>query len=277
MLLSSIILPLYIYPSGTPLTGTWAPLFSAISNNPSTNFTVIVSPNSGPGSSPYPDSNYIAHLAQLNTYSTVTTLGYVYASWADRNITDLEADISAYNKWASYSSADIHVEGVFIDEAPGAASTNTLSYMQQTASFVRSTFPMGHNTIITNPGVQVDSRFYAWADFLNVFENAYSAYTSTSITSTPKGYEGQATAIVHSFTGDAAAQQSIIDTVNNGNYGGLIVTTQDTYTAFSALWTQFCSAKTPASRKGKPGKGAPAGKRARRAVTERVTEISQDR
>lgn len=246
MLFSSIIVPLYIYPSGNdPLTGTWAPLFSAISANPSTNFTVIVSPNSGPGADPYPDSNYIAHIAQLNTYSSVTTLGYVYASWANRNISSLVADISDYSHWSTYPSADIHIDGIFIDESPGTANTDTLSYMQQAASAVRSAFPAGSNTVVSNPGVQVDSRFYAFADYINVFENAYSAYTPKTMAATPKGYESQATLIVHSFSGNAPAQQKIIDTVNQGGYGGLLVTTADSYDTFSALWNELCSAKSP--------------------------------
>lgn len=242
MLLASVLLPLYIYPSGdTPQKGTWGPLFDAISANPQTDFTVIVNPDSGPGSDPYPDDNYIAHIAQLNTYPSVTTLGYTHASYTDRDINAVEADIQTYANWANYADANIAIDGIFIDEAPGTATNETLSYMKQAASTVRAAFPARHNTVMTNPGVQVDVGFYAFADFINVFENAYSQYTPGVMTATPKGHEHQATAIMYGFTGNKAAQHRIMKASNAGGYGGLLVTTVDGYYDFSALWTDLCS------------------------------------
>lgn len=57
--------------------GAWANVYSNISANPTENFTIVVNPSSGPGSTQYPNSDYVAGIAQLNSYSNVQILGYV--------------------------------------------------------------------------------------------------------------------------------------------------------------------------------------------------------
>lgn len=242
MFLSSIILPLYIYPSGdTPSTGTWGPLFTAISANPSVNFTVIVNPASGPGKTAYPDSNYIANVAQLNSQPTVTTLGYVHTNYTNRKISYVQSDVKVYAAWANYTKADIHVDGIFLDEAPATGSSANLNYMSQAATAVRNYLPSGRSIIMTNPGVQVDQRFYSYADFINVFENTYAAYTNSSVAATPAAFANKAVFMIHTFTGNTAMQRKVVNDTQQGNIGGLLITTANDYDAFSGMWTSFCA------------------------------------
>ncbi|KAA6406457.1 MAG: hypothetical protein FRX48_09728 [Lasallia pustulata] len=133
------------------------------------------------------------------------------------------------------------MDGIFFDEAPNKTTALTLSYMQSAATAVQLAFPPSHSIVMTNPGVQVDARFYASADYINVFENTYAAYTPAAMAGTPAGLENKATFMVHSFTGDAAAQQQIVERAGRGGYAGWLVTTENDYDAFSELWDELCA------------------------------------
>jgi hypothetical protein len=54
-----ILFPLYF-------SGSWQPLYNSIAAYPNVTFNVIINPDSGPGSSTYPDSDFIAGITQLS-------------------------------------------------------------------------------------------------------------------------------------------------------------------------------------------------------------------
>lgn len=74
---TNILLPLYVYPSN----GGWDPVYAAVAAYPSVQFQIVVNPDSGPGAGQYPNSDYVAGLAKLNSYSNVKTIGYVHTSY----------------------------------------------------------------------------------------------------------------------------------------------------------------------------------------------------
>ncbi|KAL2847861.1 Spherulation-specific family 4 [Aspergillus pseudoustus] len=98
---TGVILPLYTWPSDS----TWEPVYSALAAYPDVDFYVIVNPNSGPGTSSPPASDYVTGVETLNSYANAHTLGYVRVNWANRDIGEVKTDIDIYSQWASYDSA----------------------------------------------------------------------------------------------------------------------------------------------------------------------------
>ena len=83
---------------------------------PALSFTVIVNPDSGPGTNTLSDPNYARELPKLNSRKNVQTIGYVRTTWATRNISDVLQDVSTYSSWAENKTADYQVHGIFYDE-----------------------------------------------------------------------------------------------------------------------------------------------------------------
>jgi Spherulation-specific family 4 len=105
--------------------------------HPHLSFTVIVNPNSGPGSSEYPDDQYSTELQKLNAYLNVETVGYVRTGYATRNITTVVSEVSTYAGWASKSSA-LAMHGIFFDEAPHEYSADAVEYMRSINQAVKN-------------------------------------------------------------------------------------------------------------------------------------------
>jgi hypothetical protein len=126
---AGILFPFYIYPSKVNSCDQWTPMITALNDHPDLPFTLIINPDSGPGSGSTPDSQYQDCLPTLRgtMNSNVLLIGYVYTSYGTRSSSDVEADISTYNNWPSSYKPD----GIFFDEVP----TN-LSYANTYSSYV---------------------------------------------------------------------------------------------------------------------------------------------
>lgn len=237
MVSPSVLLPLYIYPSGS----AWSALYTAISNYPSITFNVVVNPDSGPGSSTAPDSNYIKGIKTLNGYSNVKTLGYVHTSYAGRAIADVESDIASYSNWATYSAADIHMDGIFFDEAP--SDDSDVSYMTSAADFARSNFTT--TPFITfNPGVAVGDGYYAEADLVLACEDTYSDFSSSSSSyiSAVSGEASKSAFMINTFSGSQSKMSTLVNQIYSGGIGSMYVTTTSDYSALGSGFTSFMSA-----------------------------------
>lgn len=232
------VIPLYIYP--TP--GAWDPLTTSITANTDVNFQVIINVDSGPGSTQYPDSTYASAIANLNSFSNVQTICYVHTSWSARAIEDVETDISACAGWASYPDGDIHMNGIFFDEAVAEYNDTTAAYMSSITSFAKNALGAGRDTVVFNPGEQVDTAWYSIADSIVAFENAYSAYSPSVLSNLPTAVRTQSQFIFYSFTGAASDQTTLIDDLVAGDIGGIYISDQSGYKTFSSLLSQFCSA-----------------------------------
>lgn len=95
VLATSILLPLYLYPT----QGAWNWVADAVSSYPQLPFTIIVNPNSGPGSlNSYPESQYIAGITNLTKHDNVKLLGYVDTMYMDKSTAavDREVEICEY-------------------------------------------------------------------------------------------------------------------------------------------------------------------------------------
>jgi hypothetical protein len=254
-----VLFPLYIYPGNN----AWQPLFDAATANPSLIFQAVVNVNSGPGSDPCPNSDYINALDALNSYANIRTLAYVHTAsrydcgpnqnWicpATRDLSALEAEITTYQNWSNGGCAaqkDIHIGGIFFDEAP--TTPDKIDYMRNITTFARNTLTNG-NTILFNAGVQVDPGYWAIADFINVFENTEAAYDVADIGALDGNgiYSHQASLIIHSYTDDISTLKYDVDTIMNfdkDGIAGLYITdvtmaNNNPYNSFPKIWAEFC-------------------------------------
>ncbi|KAL4748260.1 hypothetical protein BDW72DRAFT_156717 [Aspergillus terricola var. indicus] len=174
---SSVIFPLYIYPE---TNSTWAPIYDAISNHPDLQFLVVINPSSGPGDSPTPDEAYQTAIRQLNTYPNVQKIGYVRTNYAQRNVSEVLADISTYSRWPS-QSADLAVTGIFFDESPHQYAAETVEYLERiNAAVINASGIEGEKTIIHNPGTIPDSQLVLNTTSITVvFEQSYDHYKTS--------------------------------------------------------------------------------------------------
>jgi hypothetical protein len=133
------------------------------------------------------------------------------------------------------------MSGIFFDEAVYAYNTTTLTYMTNITTFVRVLLGKGNDTIVFNPGEVVPSQWYSLPDYIVAFENDFTANFSAIIEYISLPQRPQSLFITYGFTGSQTTQQKLVDGVVAAGIGGLFVTTQQVYTAWSTLWAQFCS------------------------------------
>lgn len=93
--------------------------------------------------------------------------------------------------------------------------------------------------IIFNPGVIPDSKYYALADQIVVWENNYKIYNTSFLDLIPDVYRGNSSLIVHDFTGNQTDQAGLVKDVVSRGLGGLYVTTSGGYSTWSGSWSQF--------------------------------------
>jgi hypothetical protein len=159
------IVPLYIYPSWWTTPGAWDWVYTAASNYPSVTFTVIVNPNSGPGTGVIPNSDYQHELAKLLAISNVVVLGYVDTAFGSRAPASVANDISVYAGW---SSAGLGLDGIFFDNQ--AAGQSYLSTYTSYASQVRANSGFTNPIVGFAPGQVCHPSFVDVADFVVIFE-----------------------------------------------------------------------------------------------------------
>ena len=159
-----LLIPLYIYPGSA-----WTTVIQQKTAHPSVPVTVIINPDSGPGSSF--SSTYGTWITQLRD-AGITVLGYVYTSYGARSTSSVEADIATYKQWYS-------VNGIFLDEMTNQPGHE--SYYSALTSYAHSE---GLPLVVGNPGASLPAGYVGTVDVLLIFENGYIPTASTLQTST---------------------------------------------------------------------------------------------
>ena len=85
------------------------------------------------------------------------------------------------------------------------------------------------------------SEWYSLADFIVAFENDFTAYSSAIIEYISLPQRPKSLFIMYGFNESQTTQQALVDEIVTAGIGGLFVTTQQVYTAWSTLWAAFCS------------------------------------
>ena len=165
------IIPLYIYPSWWTTPGAWDWVYNAAVTNPLTQFTVIVNPASGPGSTIVPNSDYQHEIARLNAVSNIALLGYVDTAYGSRDAAAVASDISIYAGWGA-SNVAWKLDGIYFDNQ--ASGSNYINLYSSYASQVRANAGFNSPVVGFGPGGVCAPGFVDLADFVVVFENASS-------------------------------------------------------------------------------------------------------
>lgn len=263
-----ILVPLYIY----PLPNAWDPLYTAIRSNPSAAFTVIINPNSGPGSGTAPDADYAAAIKTLRSTAgpgqILELVGYVPTGYGKRSATKVKADVSTYAHWPTALRPD----GIFFDET--STQSRFLAKYRTYTDLVKSTrwsTAARKGITVLNPGTwPQDARFFTLAaDHIVVYEDTLAKFNFSDYQRrTAKNHLGSAFQRSYIFynvdasnvrTADgkvfAGIEGLVVDATVNGlsSRGGLFVTnldiaSTDVYAKFSSIWQQLVQAVARVSR-----------------------------
>jgi len=241
---SAILLPLYIYPS----PGAWEPLHEAISAHPDLNFTIILNPHNGPGSSPLPDANYALEIPRLNSRANVRTVGYVRVNYCKKDLTEVCQEVARYGGWSKdYAGSGLAVQGIFFDETPNQYSADVAAYLDTISRQVKDTFGiLGDRMVIHNPGAIPDLGLAdPGPDVTTVLEEPYVQYQSATLQErlgsllpydrTKCGY------IVHSVPGDEV-KRLVYRLRCRGEYLFVTDLREHFYERFGPSWSDFIEA-----------------------------------
>lgn len=232
----AVDLPLYSW----PIDGAWDEVYQALSDNPKTQFNIIINPDSGPGEYP-PNSDYTGGVAKLNSYGNAHVYGYLRTGFTDRSISDIQADADNYAQWNSHSGEDTHLDGIFVDEAPD--SLDKLTYMKDVHDAIHGAFTDGVK-IWTNPGTTIPAEFYEYADTVTAFETGYNWWVDDSREAIPWDLHSKSSVMIMRYEGDSEdggpAKQA--ETLINRGFKSGFLWGQEGYQEFSKVWGKFAAA-----------------------------------
>ncbi|KAK4913680.1 hypothetical protein LTR49_018014 [Elasticomyces elasticus] len=250
-----ILVPLYIY----PLPGAWDGLFNVAKTFPSVTFQVVINPDTGPGESACSNSDFITSMAELNSNlqhpnTRMCSHRCKFRLWT-RNLdlpchtatqpqSALENNITKYQNWNSAgkcTDADVHIDGIFFDEAP--SDTNATTYMSDITSFAKSTLTRG-STVLFNAGQAMDPAYWSIADYINVLEDTEVAYDGADIGAlNGEGeFHAQTTIILHDYASGPTILERDVSTIlstTRDAMAGLYITDLDVYNKLPTNFTGF--------------------------------------
>ncbi|PBK94702.1 hypothetical protein ARMGADRAFT_1011620 [Armillaria gallica] len=229
---TGVILPLYVYPNDG--CTAWEPVFEAITSFPSLLFTVIINPNSGPGTG---DSTYESCISRLkSTGSNVVAVGYVSTSWGNRAQSDVRADISTYAGWAEA----YRPSGIFFDE--GSTEASDVSLYQTYASAARSALGSSA-TVVLNPGTTTNQGYFSFSDLIVTAEDYYSNFASSDLQISASTPASKQAVILHDAPSPSSLPNGYLSDLTGKGVGSVFITDEDNnnaYSVISSTWLEFC-------------------------------------
>jgi len=155
------VIPLYSHPP----SDAWDKLFLF---NHLTKDNVIVIMNPSDGDFTYKSSSYDTVLKQLKS-NNIFTVGYLYTNYAQRDPSEIKANIDNYKKYYP------DIDGYFFDEMN--RSVEKLNYYKDLVTYTK-------NYTILNPGTSVDQK-YLDEKFTDLIVNREGDYKSRASLNTP--------------------------------------------------------------------------------------------
>ena len=141
------ILPAYFYPG---------PTWEAALATATTGSTVVLNPDSGPGSAPDPNYDLVVSEAVAKG---VRLIGYINTAYGSVSLAEVQQEIDEYRNWYG-------VTNIFFDSA--SSDVGELAYYQSAGAMVRSADPAA--AVVLNPGDYPDPAYAGLGDQLVVFE-----------------------------------------------------------------------------------------------------------
>ena len=240
----SIVLPLYIYPD----PHAWDPIFTSIGKHPEVPFIIIINPSSGPGTTKFPDEEYISGIGTLKSFPNVKLVGYVRLDYGKRDIVAVKKDVDTYAEWGEYQdqeeSGDVKIglEGIFFDESPCVYEKISFTYLEVVTKYTRRTLPFG-SEIVLNPGTVTDERICGLVDGVVEFEDFHQKFSKKRIGALERKQlrnNGRRTiAMVHHLQGGVAELKRVVGQCVDCGVDGLFVNDKE-YDEVGQLWEEFC-------------------------------------
>jgi hypothetical protein len=142
----------------------------SVKAHPSVNFTVIINPESGPGSGSLPDEAYLAEVPKLNAYDNVRTVGYVKTGWADNDLNTVVAEVNTYAAWSVKADNPLmSVDGIFFDESPSEGNATKREWLTTATQAVKDADGFGADQTV---GTWIPERYEASPSLSIRFTNA---------------------------------------------------------------------------------------------------------
>lgn len=231
------LIPLYIYPDLGEPNSAWNQL---VQDNSRIQIIAIINPNSGPSGCP-PNDDYETGIETFQQ-SHVSTLGYVFTRYGERDFAQVKADVDTY--FECYQ-----VSGIFFDEA--ANSEEKLAYYAELGDYVRS--KGAGSKIVLNPGTSTDERYIAnnVCDTCIIFEDTLDTWNTFQPSDYVANYpSNKFAALVHSAP-DTTDPCLIVELAKARNIGSIYITDdnmdkQNPWDSLPSFWNQEvdCISKT---------------------------------
>ncbi|KAF4554722.1 Hypothetical protein D9617_3g017900 [Elsinoe fawcettii] len=269
--------PLYIYPTSS----SWEPLFTALEQHPAVNFDVIINPANGPGGdtpdanyvtqvtrlNTYPNATLFGYVhvkwAERSLEDVFEDIRR-YERWNKQSIpasptlpptsassmkvssplrpTDSGVTLpGSGRRKLSNGAVDIHVAGIFVDEAP--YHERHLGYMSSLHAYIRRSLSRG-TQVWTNPGCPVAEKYYEYADKVTCFEDSYGGWMERGL----EGFEGgretrrKSTVMVHSCPRGGGEEKEVVRRAKEEGVDGVFVTVERGYEGWGVGWSEVVKA-----------------------------------
>ena len=184
---------------------------------------VVINPNNGPGDNFSKD--FAILINKLKQKNNVYVIGYVYSSYATRDLNAVKNDIDT---WLVYYPL---IDGIFIDET----STTSYSYYENLYNYIKA---RENRIVILNPGTAVSNSYFNIADKIFVIENTFDSLTNYTYSYTGiNGYK--ACAIIYNIPTPSDAYYAKNYLVKDLNIKCLYLTANNPQTALFSMPTYF--------------------------------------
>ncbi|PVH95704.1 glycoside hydrolase family 135 protein [Periconia macrospinosa] len=244
----NVLVPLYINPEA----GGWDRLVDSAIKHSSTNFTVILNPSNGPGSTAWPSGTYIAEIKKLNKLPNVATIGYIDVDDGQRANANVLKEIETYAGW---NNSQIALSGIFFDHTPSLewgdiVNGTAQEYLRNISATVKTLGGFDERrTVVFNPGKipNANLSMSGVADITVVFEGAYNEMPAMEdvkgeLSALQQTREGLAY-WVHSVPGSAGRHgvRKVVDRTRR-NFEWLFLSNrwgEDKYEGYGDGWEEF--------------------------------------
>ena len=148
---TGVMVGLYFY----PLNNSWEYLINLKNQFPNVPLVAVINPDNGAGS--IKDKFYASQVSKLQS-AGITTIGYVYTNYAQRDVNQIFQEIDKYNIW-------YNVDGIFFDEVANFGQEN---YYRGVSQYTKA---QGVSYTVGNPGTNIPVSYIGVMDTYIIYEN----------------------------------------------------------------------------------------------------------
>jgi len=164
-----ILIPLYSYPNWWDSENyVWKRLIELKEKYPHAEINAIINPSNGHFRES--NSDFEHGIKDLND-ANIKMVGYVYTSYGNRSIDEVEADIQAWQEFYQ----DLGIKGIFFDEV--STNQDKLEHYSKLSNIAKS---KGFENIVLNPGITTDQSYIdsGIANIVVTYENPHDKLLS---------------------------------------------------------------------------------------------------